>query len=130
MSCGVGFFSWYLIGVEERMSVLLFRASSSSSAAAAADLPLFTAGRRQVHSAFGSGGVTCHSECFSAIKRRAMYCRHANEAVATNQESTGANQEQLGTISSPAGRRVPAVAMSHQQPSPSVCIQLGPAYKD
>lgn len=65
---------------------------------------------------FRSSGVACHLGCFRPLKT-ALYCRHANEAVTTNQESTGANQEQLDAISSPAGRRVPAVAMSHQQPA-------------
>lgn len=100
-------------------------------AAAAAESGLITAaGRFQLHSVAAAVGLLVIRDVFSAIKRRAMYCRHANEAVATYQESTGANQEQLGTISFPAGRRVPAVAMSHQQPSRSVCIQLGPVYKD
>lgn len=43
-----------------------------------------------------------------------LYCSPANEAVSPNQESTGANQEQLETISSPAGRCVSVVAMSQQ----------------
>lgn len=86
-----------------------------SAAAAAADLfSSLQAGVR--YTVFRSSGVTCHLGCFRPLKT-ALYCRHANEAVTTNQESTGANQKQLDAISSPTGRRVPAVAMSHQQPA-------------
>lgn len=86
-----------------------------SAATAAADLfSSLQAGVR--YTVFRSSGVTCHLGCFRPLKT-ALYCRHANEAVTTNQESTGANQEQLDAISSPAGRRVPAVAMSHHQPA-------------